>query len=289
MKKLIPPRINDISVIRDLSNNTRLNETSYPHLRRQLQTVEDAYNEYILHNGNAWNINNVNLSDSLQKALIKHYKYPPNQINYLEELRNSSPESCPMCGGFKPSTLDHLLPKEDFPAWSIFSKNLVPACSCNSARGRALKGPAGSNARVLHPYFDDFLSERLITTKFTHAIDFSWIKAELDYVDINHQNIESIRYHVTNIIIKNGINSWLRGQMNILREFPANIIKGMPRRRPINKLQLVDALEDLLDSYDEQCGTPNNWNSILIHGILNANNLHDWVVEQHRSALINQQ
>ncbi|WP_447772224.1 hypothetical protein [Aeromonas veronii] len=287
MKKLIPPNINDINIIRELSNNSRLNETSYPHLRRQLQTVEDAYNDYISHRGNAWNINNATLSNNLQKALIKHYKSPPTSINYLEGLRKSSPESCPMCGGFKPSTLDHLLPKEDFPAWSIFSKNLVPACSCNSVRGRALKGPDGSNARVLHPYFDDCLSERLITTKLTHAIDFRWINAELDYVDVNHQHIESIRYHVTNIIIKNGINSWLIGQMNILKEFPANIIKGMPRKRPINKLQLVDTLEELLEGYDEQCGTPNNWNSILIHGILLADDLHDWIIERHQTALLN--
>ena len=70
MKKLIPPNINDINVIRELSNNSRLNETSYPHLRRQLQTVEDAYNDYISHRGNAWNINNAPLSNNLQKALI---------------------------------------------------------------------------------------------------------------------------------------------------------------------------------------------------------------------------
>ncbi|ENM5797471.1 hypothetical protein NTH31_001422 [Vibrio mimicus] len=254
-------------------------------MRQQLTLVEDAYQDYINSVGNAWRVSNTNLSDKLRIALIKHYKQPPKIVDFLEALRKSSPESCPMCGGFKPSTLDHVLPKEDFPVWSIFSKNLVPACSCNSVRGTALKGAPVTRARVLHPYFDDCLSERLLTTRFKHDQDFKWVKAELDYADSNHPEIASIKYHAKHIVVKNDIDSWLRAQMNKLKEFPANVIKNLPRKRAVDVARLNEALDELLESYDEQCGSLNNWHSILIHGLLNAAFLHTWIVQRHNDCV----
>ncbi|HDI3207138.1 TPA: hypothetical protein PMB08_002611 [Vibrio cholerae] len=285
MKRIAPPRVDDISIIQELSTNSALKKTSYPHLRQQLTLVETAYQDYINSLGNAWRVSNVNLSDELRTALIKHYKQPPKIVDFIEVLRKSSPEACPMCGGFKPSTLDHVLPKEDFPVWSIFSKNLVPACSCNSVRGTALKGSAVTQARVLHPYFDDCLSERLLTTRFSHDQDFKWIKAELDYVVTSHPDIASIKYHVKHIVLKNGIDLWLRAQMNRLKEFPANVIKGLPRKRAVDVARLNVVLDELLESYDGQCGSLNNWNSILIHGLLNAAFLHTWIVQRHNDSV----
>ncbi|MBH9742077.1 hypothetical protein CJ419_20630 [Vibrio navarrensis] len=30
--------------------------------------------------------------------------------------------------------MDHFLPQADYPEWIIYSRNLVPACDCNSKR-----------------------------------------------------------------------------------------------------------------------------------------------------------
>jgi len=50
--------------------------------------------------------------------------------------------------------------KTDFPAFAIFGRNLVPACKCNSKRSTLLIGP-NPGERILHPYYDDVLGERL--------------------------------------------------------------------------------------------------------------------------------
>lgn len=281
MKKLNLPQIQDVNILHALAQNQNLHKTSYPILRQQIHLVEAAYVDYTNSNGNPWNIANVGITAELQTALRTHYKNPPTSLNFIESLRDSSPEVCPMCGGFKPTELDHLLPKEDYPAWSIFSPNLVPACSCNRERGRLLKGRADKQARILHPYFDTCLQERILTTTFTHSNNFSLIRAKVCYVDDNHPEIESIKYHTKNVVIKNDIEGWIRGQLNTLVEFPANVVKGISRRRTIDKDELVEKLEDLLESYDEQTGSKNNWNSILVHGLLNAPQLHDWLVERH--------
>lgn len=62
---------------------------------------------------------------------------------------------CAMCGSHHNGTLDHYLPKEDWPEFSILLANLVPACSlCNSgSKGRTVKGTTAAE-RFLHPYYD---------------------------------------------------------------------------------------------------------------------------------------
>lgn len=62
---------------------------------------------------------------------------------------------CPYCGIAETSTLDHYLPKEKYPQFAVFSKNLVPCCSpCNELKTDLVLN-AGTSVRVfLHPYFD---------------------------------------------------------------------------------------------------------------------------------------
>lgn len=74
---------------------------------------------------------------------------------------------CPFCGISESSTIDHYLPKEKYPEFSIFPKNLVPCCAvCNTRKlDRILD--AGTNVRMfLHPCYDSipdasFLSVRV--------------------------------------------------------------------------------------------------------------------------------
>ncbi|MDO6505547.1 hypothetical protein Q4506_00615 [Colwellia sp. 4_MG-2023] len=284
MKKLPLPTVRDEGFIDVLSENQALLGTSYPHLKREITAVKRGYQDYLNNQGNAWNIAPLKLSNNLEVALIKHYNSPPVSITYLDKLRDSSADVCPMCGGFHPTTLDHILPKDDYPAWSLYSKNLVPACGCNMKRGNALKGNT-QGVRVLHPYFDTILNDRHLTCVITHANDFRWIRAKVSYVNLLHPDIASIRYHTQNIILKIGIEKWLRAEVNKLFEKPRTVIKTLPKRQPISRNEIIDFITDCLDDYDNEFGTPNNWHSIFIHGLLNAPHIHQWVVNKHNSKL----
>lgn len=76
---------------------------------------------------------------------------------------------CPLCGQRTTSSLDHFLPKTDFPVYGITPANLVPSCfECNHSK-RATHG-ADATDLTLHPYFDDvddaqWLFARVIETK----------------------------------------------------------------------------------------------------------------------------
>lgn len=281
MKKLPLPQVNDDTVIRELASNQDLNKTTYPHLQNQIVHVIQAYDDYLLHGGDPWAVVQPNITENLKNGLRSHYKSPPSSVEYLSRLRKSSPDVCPMCGGFHPTTLDHYLPKTDYPVWAIFSKNLVPACGCNMARGDVVKSAYRQSVRVLHPYFDDFISDRILTTEITYNPDFKWIKAKVVCAVPNHAEVESINFHIENVINKNGFDNWQRGKLSKLTERPSAVIQKIPLRRHITEQELIVFMDDSIDDYDFECGTPNNWNSMLIHGLRQSPNLHDWLVLRH--------
>ncbi|MFD9664332.1 HNH endonuclease [Rhodococcus sp. NPDC059968] len=73
---------------------------------------------------------------------------------YYDVLMQSSPhERCPLCGFGRVKTLDHHLPKMQFPALCVSALNLVPACNeCNKSKLEVT--PAVAIEQTLHPYFD---------------------------------------------------------------------------------------------------------------------------------------
>jgi len=92
----------------------------------------------------------------------------PGKPSY-DMLITSAPHGiCPLCGHRPVSTLDHYLPKSEFPLLAVTPRNLIPACSdCNHDKRDAQ--PKDALNQTLHPYFDN-------------ADDTRWLYAELQQV-----------------------------------------------------------------------------------------------------------
>lgn len=74
---------------------------------------------------------------------------------------------CPFCLYGPVETLDHILPKTQYPAFAVKPTNLVGCCDrCNRLKSEAV--PTGPGDLYLHPYFDNV----------DHA---NWLKAKLVY------------------------------------------------------------------------------------------------------------
>lgn len=79
------------------------------------------------------------------------------QAPVLQGLRSRKLQLCPACGeDGTPNTLDHYLPKNSYPEFSITACNLFPMCDiCQGEKGTATVN--ATNERLfLHPYFDKF-------------------------------------------------------------------------------------------------------------------------------------
>jgi hypothetical protein len=75
----------------------------------------------------------------------------------LEDIRGAALQAaenrCLLCSVTATGSLDHFLPRESFPALSLFALNLIAACDeCNRTKGTAAH--ADQERQFVHPYFD---------------------------------------------------------------------------------------------------------------------------------------
>lgn len=96
-------------------------------------------------------------------SLMQEFYLRPN-THLQSELRNRRHDhgltECPYCGNpLIPDTLDHFLPKEDWPEYAIFANNLVPQCrTCAPIKGRRYYCSTHLRAMFLHPMYCSALS-----------------------------------------------------------------------------------------------------------------------------------
>mgnify|MGYP002700119535 CR=1 FL=1 len=285
MKKLPLPAYDDAEIITALSNNNGLTKTSYPHLRDAIEIIKDGYAHYLENRGDAWVITVDLISKELKKGLLKNYQYPPKELKHLQVLRDSSQNVCVMCGSERAVNLDHVFPKENHSQWAVFSKNLVPGCKCNIGRGAVSTGCVDSKQRVLHPYFDECLAQRLLSCEIIPDEQFRLANIRLRYLQPELPEHESIKFHVENVVVRSGLLKWLDSQWPKLRSNPCNIIHRLPRNTIHTLDELRLHLEDSISRFDGNTGTPNNWNSILIHGLLTSNRVLEWLLVHHNGII----
>lgn len=285
MNRIPPPTIDDKKIIMKLAENTKLLKTTYPCLMDHLEVVLEQYTHYEEMSGNAIKIEPKEIPQPLRNGLLKHYNSPPQDLKFIENLRKRSPDACPMCGSFHSSTLDHLLPKEKYPLWAVFSKNLIPACPCNSKRGEILTGDIAQGERILHPYFDDCLSNRVVSCRITSKDGFKTINVSLKCLPAPPGVQKALNFHITKIVSRSGILDWIRKKWGQLYLKPSSLLFSLRKKLIANTRELREDLEEYLDWLDEKHGGQNNWESVFVSGILDSEEIIEWLYERHNGII----
>ncbi|MDW6060502.1 HNH endonuclease signature motif containing protein [Streptomyces sp. FXJ1.4098] len=166
-------------------------------------------------------------SDVLTKALLGNYALL-DRGRPLEDLRNSifrtalsRNSRCPLCERAQVCALDHFLPKNHFPEYSILADNLIPVCErCNRLKGDECDTAGG--LLMFHAYFDEFPD------------------IEMLFAEIGISNTVSIRYSLRH---SDKIDSFtferVEKQFKILGLFD------------FYQMEAVAELTDQIDLYDE--------------------------------------
>ncbi len=281
-----PTNFDDAAALESMASNKALK--SYGELNKEKQLILDAYQIYLDNEGSGLGYNKPNVSDKLNQHMLDHYNSSPSIVrNTIDFIRNSlSPDVCPMCGNLgSGGQIDHIFPKSNFQEFAIFTKNLVPACKCNNLRGSAFIG--NGRERVLHPYFDDILQERLLIAKFLNGqgmLAADTQVAGLNIIDQNDEIMEAVNFHVEKIVKKTAILDSIRKTYAQFLRKPDVFIIGI-LDRPIDIDAFVVHIEQLINNSDEEHGSLNNWKSILFAGILDDRELMIKLVE-HINGLI---
>ena len=98
---------------------------------------------------------------------------------YYNQIK-ASPKlgKCPYCGLGHVSTLDHYLPKSEFPIFSILPNNLIGCCrDCNTTKRNTV-------LNTIHPYYDDFTKTQWLFAKV------NWSELTMDFF-VNTKNINN--------------------------------------------------------------------------------------------------
>lgn len=266
MNKVQPPPFDDAAAFASLSNNVRV--CSHPHLQPLVGTVQASYAQYLAVNGAPTLVQNPAISDALANFLKGHYADPPADLPHITKMRETSKHLvCPMCGSMHSGTLDHYLPKNGYPIFSVFSKNLIPACNCNSRRGEILLGP-NAGERVLHPYFDSCLGERLLSAHFEDLGAVPKVSLVL-LVSTAHPNYPAISFHVDRIVKRSAVLEYVRDRWSKLIRRPSLIARAFAKNIATeDEVQAILAGE--LDCLDDLHGSKNNWDSIFLSGLLDT-------------------
>jgi len=91
-------------------------------------------------------------------------KDKPGRFIYDKIISASSHGICPLCSHRMVATLDHYLPKTEYPRLVTTPINLIPSCSdCN--KSKSTSSPTKPEEETLHPYYDNIESDEwLIAT-----------------------------------------------------------------------------------------------------------------------------
>ena len=108
------------------------------------------------------------LTDEQKDALLHSYNVETIPMAQLRSSILDRPlvARCPFCSIGESSSIDHYLPKEQYPEFAVFPANLLPCCvPCNTRKlDRVVEN--GTDVRLfLHPYFDDIPHAQFLTAR----------------------------------------------------------------------------------------------------------------------------
>lgn len=130
---------------------------------------------YIKERGNPETITDWPIILPHRNRFINLYEHPGEnsvQRPILEQLRDRTLQICPSCGEEgTPNTLDHYLPKSEYPQFAITPENLIPMCDiCQGYKGNETVDEEGCRIYA-HPYFDEFLTDQILRLEIGRPLE----------------------------------------------------------------------------------------------------------------------
>lgn len=173
MKSLDKPKFNAkesfatcISIVRDADLKRRL--IACENLIIQAETeFESKITTGRIHSISKEHRVNGNISaNDLEKVYTQRMakKDVPGRVIYDKLISAPKLGICPLCSHRLVETLDHYLPKSNFPRLAVTPINLIPSCfTCN--KGKLINSPTKDEEETLHPYYDNIENDEWLSAK----------------------------------------------------------------------------------------------------------------------------
>ncbi|WP_279152654.1 hypothetical protein [Photobacterium iliopiscarium] len=270
LKLNIPDLVEDELAFIDEIVSERTQEPNKTYFTAFRLIWKDRVTEYETNQGNPELINESTEVDSKNKFINLYGTKVDTMYQKLiiDQLRERKLQICPACGeDGTPNTLDHYLPKDLYPEFSILSKNLFPMCDiCQGKKSTKVLSPTQKRI-FLHPYYDNFLNNQVINLciekPFNAPESFSLEVAE--GIDIQSRNI--VMRHIKEIEFTGRYSKFFKDEyFRLLR-----IVKMM-RDNGHNIEQQIDSFMAM--AKDKSI---NSWGHIFYSGVRSNPELMDYL------------
>lgn len=254
-----------LRVLADVAQNRR--SKAAPIVRANMLFLVDAYQEYVGNRGNPWLMTGYVKNSSFQGAMKRLYLSKLPEVSYITDLRRRSRgRCCAFCGSLNSNQIDHFLPQEHYPEFSIFLLNLFPICACNQSKGKKTIG-ANDGQRFLHPQFDRKIGERSIFVRIrchgdapTYSVLVRKPKAVRDAA--------AFHFHTQKLVSQEALVEYVKDGFERFCRRPGNIVRSLKDANPRSKEHLVRLLFDEIREACWQHQSKNNWESVMLQSLV---------------------
>lgn len=199
-----------------------------------------------------------------KEILIDYYEHPPADLSAkLKARRNDHGlNECPSCGNpLSPDTLDHFIPKDALPEFSILPNNLVPQCKhCAPKKSSRYYCDVDKSALFIHPIYFDLLSKIGFRVKAQMkgnkpAFEVEFVKTD----DLSECEIVRIKKHLSELDVK--------------PRFIAYCVKQYAhwkRKIQATRFDIRDALNQRIREQPNEGNFSRDWETAFCKGVLSC-------------------
>ncbi|SHM73481.1 hypothetical protein [Roseibium suaedae] len=249
-----------------VARNSRA-KRSAPAIKTRMDFFASAYREYLRNRGNPWLMSGHVCDQEFRETMAGLFESKIQAVSYIAALRRASRGGCcSMCGSLNNNQVDHYLPQDHYPEFSVFLPNLFPICSCNQAKGKKTVGPTYGE-RFLHPKFDRKIGERSLYVRIRNhdeAPTYTVVIRKPKRV----RDTAAFSFHTRTLVSQNALVEHVKSGFERFCRRPGNVVRLLKRSNPDSKEHLIRLLRDEIDEVCWQHRTKNNWESVMLQALI---------------------
>lgn len=181
------------------------------------------------------------------------------QGGVIATLRARTLQLCPACGEEgAPNTLDHYLPKELYPEFSILPQNLLPMCDGCQGKKKSKTVDAANQRMFIHAYYDNFVNQQIVSLTIGEPYGAPASIDLLPTAGLSAEEAALVSRHVAELEIINRYHHFFRDEHLRLMRLVNNL-----RRTEQNVQQQVRNFRDWT-----ALRSVNSWPHIFYSGVL---------------------
>lgn len=235
---------------------------------------------YIQHSGSPEHVPQWRgLAINRKKSFLNLYLAPDDDSAHgkvIAVLRDHKLNLCPACGEMgKPNTLDHYLPKGLFPQFCVTPLNLFPMCDACQKEKLEKTGGAAEPRFFLHPYFDAFISNQVLTITIEPPFDTPSFVLNISN-NLTPEQYSVLAAHVRELKIEERFAHFFKDQnMRTLK-----LVKSLRSAA----LPIEATLRSIEQSH--QAPTLNSWEHIYYKGVVDNPDMIDYLANGQLPAYV---